>query len=173
MQPAVHTVGNAGERHRAVAVSKLRRRDIAHLRKVKLEVERLKIGAAQLRRHVRHYLEHILAEAAEEVYEPLRLLLKVVQLLMHIAVHMALGDCVQLVVRDGAEAAAVTHVARRVLQHVVHERADLRRREARRFIRARVQAVLAEIRKFAGGEFIYPRRAQLQPSAVERAHRLR
>ena len=71
MQPAVHAVGNAGERHCAVAVAKLHGRDIAHLREVKLEVERLEIGAAQFRRHVRHYLKHVLAEASKEVYEPL------------------------------------------------------------------------------------------------------
>ena len=54
----------------------------------------------------------------------------------------------------------------------MHEGAYLRRSEARGFIGLRLQPVLAEVRKLAGGEFIHARGRELQLPAVERLHRV-
>ena len=97
---------------------------------------------------------HIQAQALEEVDKALGLLPEVVQLLMDVVGHKAVGHAVQLLVRDGGEAAPLLRLPGAVFQHIVHEGADLRRLEAGGLIGLGPQAVLAEIGIAAGGKAV-------------------
>ena len=96
-----------------------------------------------------------MADALEKMDKAAALFLKIIELLSNIAVDMLLSYLPQLLVADLTKAAQSFYSLRRVLQHIVHECAYFRRLEACRLIGFCLQSVLAEIRKLAGGEFIY------------------
>ena len=171
MEPAVHPVGNARERHAPSPSPSSTGGSFSRAGKVQLEIQRLEVRAAQLIRHIRHDLPHIARQTAEEVDKARALLLKVVELGVYICFHVPGAYLRQLAVVHGAPAAALLDLACGLFEHEMHERAYLRRGEARGLIGLRAQTVLAEVRISARGKFIYSRRAQPQTLAVETAHR--
>ena len=91
---------------------------------------------------------------------------------MHILRHEALGQAPQTAVIDGRKTAALLYLPGDLLEHIVHEGADLGRCEAVGLVGPGLQAVLAEVGVAAGGEAVDARSAQPRPPAVERLHSL-
>ena len=170
MEPAVHPVGNAGELQAPLPFPQFDGGKVPGLGEVQLKVQGLKVRAAQLRRHVLHHLVHIVFQALEQIGEAAGLLLEIIQLLLDEAVNILIAELPQLLLADLPEATQSLYLPGGVLQHVVHEVADLRRAEAGRLMGLGLQAVLAEIGELAGGEFVNSGGAEPQPLAVKLLH---
>ena len=167
MVPAVDTVGNAGEDEAVLSAAELDRRHFARVGKIKLKVQRLEVRSPQLRRHILDDAPDIPAQAVEEVDKAAALLVKIVELLGDILRGEAFAQLAQGLIVHRGKAAAALDLARGLFKDIVHEGADLRRAEGGWLIWLCAQAVLAEIRKAAGGKFIYARGAQAQMLTVE------
>ena len=173
MVPAVDTVGDTGEDETVLPAAELDRRHFARVGKIKLKVQRLEVRPPQLRRHILDDAPYVAAQAVEEIDKAAALLVKIVELLGDVLRSEALAQLAQgLVVHRGKTAAALD-LARGLLKDIVHECADLRGAEGGGLIGLCAQAVLAEIRKAAGGKFIYARGAEAQALSVELLDRRR
>ena len=127
MLPAVHAVGNAGERERRLAVREAHRRQHLGVCEVQLKVQRRKLRHAQLARHVQHDLPRRGGQAAEQIRKPRRAVFKPAELRIDIPLHGLVREGKERLVGNALEAAAAHGFARHLLENRVDERADLGR----------------------------------------------
>ena len=170
MKPAVHSVGYAGELHSVFSFAQLYGLKILSIGKIQLKIQRLKVRAAQLRRHVLHHLVHILFQTLEQIYETAGLLLEVLQLFLYKKLNILVAELSQLLRPHGPKASQSLYFPRSVFQHIVHEAAYLRRAEAGRPVGLCLQTVLTEVGKLAAGKLVYSGGAEVQTLTVEFFH---
>ena len=180
MNPAVHPVHKAGDAQGHPVHSEFHRGQLPPLSEAQLERDGPEFGGGQLLGHIVHHRLDRPEQAAEQVPEPLGLVLQPPQLLLDVPLHRRLCQLPQppAVLRspDGVvparEDGLLKHlVLEHVLQHVVDEGSVLRCCKASRLAGFCLQAVAHEVGEVAGFILIHPGGRHGHPLAIETVHR--
>ena len=180
MDPAVHPVHKAGDAQGHPVHGELHRGQLPPFAETQFEGDGPEFGGGQLLGHVVHHRLDRPEQAAEQIPEPLGLVLQPPQLLLDVPLHRRLCQLPQPaavfrpadgVVPAGEDGLLKHLVLEHMLQHVMDEGAVLRRCKAGRLSGLRLQAVAHEVGEVAGLVFVHSRGGHGHPLAIEAVHR--
>ena len=180
VDPAVHPVHKAGDAQGHPVHGELHRGQLPPLSEAQLEGDGTEFGGGQLLGHIVHHRLDRPEQAAEQIPEPLGLVLQPPQLLLDVALHRRLCQLPQPpavlrppdgVVPAGEDSLLKHLVLEHMLQHIVDKSAVLRCCKASRLAGLRLQAIAHEVGEVAGFVFVHPGGGHGHPLAVEAVHR--